>query len=127
MLPTNRRRLRNSTPPRRRSRSSRCSSGSMTAEKVLSEMSEIAEEILDRMKLDDLDDEEEDYVANEQKEREDDLIEKGVADGLKDHPKIAGAEIGHPEIAAIKIKGKYTPKLLAKLVRKGVAEKFNND
>jgi len=97
------------------------------AEKVLSEMSEIAEEILDRMKLDDLDDEEEDYVANEQKEREDDLIEKGVADGLKDRPEIAGVEIGHPEIAGIKIEGKYKPKLLAKLVRKAVAEMFKSD
>ena len=97
------------------------------AEKILSEMSAIAEEILDRMKLDDRDDEEEDDFANEQKEREDDLIGKGVADGLKDYPKIAGAEIDHPEIAAIKIKGKYIPKVLAKRVRKAVAEKFNSD
>jgi uncharacterized protein (DUF927 family) len=96
------------------------------AEKILCEMSAIAEEILDRMKLDDRDDEEDDF-ANEQTEREDDLIEKGVADGLKDHPNIAGAEIGHPEIAGIKIKGKYTPKVLAKRVRKAVAEKFNSD
>jgi uncharacterized protein (DUF927 family) len=96
------------------------------AEKVLSEMAAIAEEILDRMKLDDFDDEEEDDV-NEQKEREDNLIEKGVADGLKDHPEIAGAEIGHPEITGIKIQGKYKPKVLAKFVRKAVAELFKSD
>jgi len=97
------------------------------AEKILSEMSAIAEEILDRMKLDDRDDEEEHDFTKEQKEREDDLIEKGVADGLKDHPKIAGAEIGHLEIAEINIKGKYPPKVLAKRVRKAVAELFKSD
>jgi putative DNA primase/helicase len=80
----------------------------LVAKGILRDVSEIADEILDRLTLSDVDDEEEDDDANERADaRWEELIDDAILNAA-------------PEINGVNIRAKFTPKVLANRVRAAV-------
>ncbi len=83
----------------------------LVAKAILADVSEIADEILDRLALTDNDDEEEDDGANKRADKQwEELVDDAVENGLKTTPEING----------INIRSKFTPNVLANRVRAAV-------